>query len=242
MIYITGDIHGKPQRIVKFAKENHITKDDTIIILGDVGANYYMNERDAETKRLLNSVKATIFCIHGNHECRPEHFPSYLLTDWHGGKVWVEDKYPNLLFAKDGEIFDIEGQAFLVIGGAYSVDRLWRLYAHAGWWVDEQPSKFIKAFTEAQIASRSVDIVLSHTCPRKYEPVEVFLSGIDQSGVDKSTEDWLDSIEEKLTYKAWYCGHWHTDKRIDKMHFLYGSWECIEKEENDVYKKSDSAR
>jgi 3-oxoacid CoA-transferase subunit A len=36
-----------------------------------------------------------------------------------------------------------------------------------------------------------------------------------------------------LQYKAWYCGHWHTDKRIDRMHFLFRSWESIEKEIND---------
>lgn len=25
------------------------------------------------------------------------------------GKVWVEEAYPNILFAKDGEIYDIAG-------------------------------------------------------------------------------------------------------------------------------------
>lgn len=235
MLYITGDIHGSARRIVKFAKENHISRNDTIIILGDVGANYYLNERDAETKRLLNSVKATVFCIHGNHECRPEHIPSYRLVDWHGGKVWVEEEYPKVLFAKDGEVFDLEGRAFLVIGGAYSVDRFWRLRHGAAWWRDEQPSDATKAVTAATVASRAVDFVLSHTCPRRYEPIEVFLPGIDQSSVDTSTEDWLDGIEEQLSYKAWFCGHWHTNKRIDKMHFLFESWECIG--EDDYHEK-----
>jgi len=30
-----------------------------------------------------------------------------------------------------------------------------------------------------------VDVMLSHTTPLKYEPVEVFLSGVDQSKVDR---------------------------------------------------------
>ena len=233
MVYVTGDIHGAPRRVVNFAKDVHISRNDTLIILGDVGANYYLTEHDNECKRLLNSIKCTVFCIHGNHECRPEHISSYHLTDWHGGKVWVEDAYPRVLFAKDGEIYDIEGQRFLVIGGAYSIDAYWRIRRHAGWWRDEQPSDEIKAFVEAQIADNAIDIVLSHTCPRRYEPVEVFLPNIDQSSVDKSTEDWLDTIEARLDYKAWYCGHWHTDKRIDKMHFLFKSWETIEKEITD---------
>ena len=28
-------------------------------------------------------------------------------------------------------------------------------------------------------------------------------------------------IEDKLDYKKWYCGHWHINKRIDKMEFLF---------------------
>ena len=44
MVYITGDIHGAPHRIVNFAKDIRISRNDTLIILGDVGANYYLNE------------------------------------------------------------------------------------------------------------------------------------------------------------------------------------------------------
>ena len=53
---------------------------------------------------------------------------------------------------------------------------------------------------ESQLDKRGwkVDVVLSHTTPLKYEPVEVFLLGIDQSKVDKSTEKWLDGIEDRL--------------------------------------------
>ena len=83
----------------------------------------------------------------------------------------------------------------------------------------------IKAYVESQIDKHGFDVILSHTCPLKYEPIEMFLSMIDQSTVDKSTEVWLDSIEERVKYKAWFCGHWHTNKRIDKMHFLYGDFE-----------------
>ena len=62
--------------------------------------------------------------------------------------------------------------------------------------------------------------VLSHTCPLKYEPVEMFQPMIDQSTVDRSTEIWLDAIEDKLEYEKWYCGHYHTEKRIDKYAYM----------------------
>lgn len=225
MIYYTGDIHGMPWNIISFCKKVKTTKDDTIVILGDVGANYYGDSRDIECKRQLSKVNPTVLCIHGNHEMRPSSIPTYKTKEWNGGTVWFEETYPNLLFAKDGEIFDIEGIRHLVIGGAYSVDKYYRLARGYGWWADEQPSDEIKAYVEQQITNKDFDVILSHTCPLKYEPIEMFLTMIDQSTVDKSTEIWLDSIEERVKYKAWFCGHWHTNKRIDKMHFLYGDFE-----------------
>ena len=63
--------------------------------------------------------------------------------------------------------------------------------------------------------------MLSHTTPLKYEPVEVFLSGVDQRKVDKSTEEWLDGIEDRLDYQKWYCGHYHTEKKIDKLEIMF---------------------
>lgn len=225
MIYYTGDIHGSTLEVVTFCARFQPTKSDTIVILGDVGANYFGNERDAAFKAEFAKLEPTILCIHGNHEIRPQNISSYKTREWNGGVVWYEEAYPNILFAKDGEIYDIEGAKHLVIGGAYSVDKHYRLLCSYGWWADEQPSEEIKQYVEQQIKEMPFDVILSHTCPFKYEPVEMFLPGIDQSTVDDSTEKWLDAIEESVVYKAWYCGHWHINKRIDKMHFLFHGFE-----------------
>lgn len=68
---------------------------------------------------------------------------------------------------------------------------------------------------------KKVDILLTHTCPYKYLLKEMFIQGLDQSLVDNSTEEFLDIIEEKLIYQTWYCGHFHTDKIIDKIRFIF---------------------
>ncbi|NCC08420.1 MAG: hypothetical protein EOM30_10405 [Clostridia bacterium] len=117
------------------------------------------------------------------------------------------------------------------LGGAYSVDKYYRLMRGWHWFENEQPSPEIKAFVEKQLAGRGnkIDVVLSHTAPLKYEPTEVFIQGFDQSGVDKSTEKWLDDIETKLNYKKWYCGHYHTAKKIDKLQLMFKNIDTFDK-------------
>ena len=79
MVCITGDIHGSPWRIYQFAKRHKLTEKTVIIILGDVGANYYGDERDDEIKKVLAEIKPRILCIHGNHEMRPWEADGYIL-------------------------------------------------------------------------------------------------------------------------------------------------------------------
>lgn len=57
---------------------------------------------------------------------------------------------------------------------------------------------------------------------------------IDQSTVDKSTEQWLDSIEEQLYYDRWYCGHYHTAKKIDKIEFMYDNFDEFPSKDEEV--------
>ena len=223
MIYITGDVHGHFGRIKALCEHNKTTKDDVLIILGDVGINFNNVDVDRKKKQKLSKLPITIFSIHGNHEKRPNKIDTYCEISWRNGVVYQEKEYPNLLFAKDGEIYDFDGKSVIAIGRAYSVDKYYRIASGYTWFEDEQPSDEIKAYVEAQLEKRNwcVDIVLSHTCPFRYQPTEAFLQGIDQSTVDNSTEIWLDNIEEKLSYTKWYCGHFHTEKQIDKFEFMF---------------------
>ena len=224
MIYYTGDIHGNPKKIIDFAVKNKVTSNDVICILGDVGCNYYGegSVKDHNMKYLLSKLNCTIFCIHGNHEIRPHHISTYRQKTWNMGNVYVEDEFQNILFAIDGEMYNLGDKDTLVIGGAYSVDKYYRLSMGYNWFPDEQPDSEIKKKVETSIAmwGYEFDQILSHTCPYKFIPTEAFLPGIDQSTVDQSTEEWLDTIEEKCTYGRWLCGHYHIDKSIDKIRFL----------------------
>ena len=229
MFYLTGDTHGHFDRLAEFCSEYSTTKEDVLIILGDAGFNFSGGLTDHKKKMFVSSLPITVFCIHGNHEQRPSSIPSYSEYEWRGGMVWREEMYPDILFAKDGEIYDLNGQKAVVIGGAYSIDWMYRTYGRS-WWPDEQPSPAIKEYVEAQLAKQNwqVDIVLTHTCPIDYEPIEVFLPGFDQSKVDSSTEEWLGEIERRLTYKKWYCGHYHTEKKTDRLEFMFNNYTTLE--------------
>ena len=222
MIYFTGDTHGEVEKILRFKNRMELTAEDTVVILGDAGWNYDMGLHDSLAKKYLKRSGITVFSIHGNHEERPYNLPFYHEMEWHGGMVYVEDAYPNILFAKDGEVYDLDGHKAIAIGGAYSVDKPFRLARGYRWFPSEQPDAEIKARVEARLESLGwkIDVVLSHTCPQRYVPVEAFMSCIDQSTVDRNTEEWLDTIAERLDYQHWLCGHWHIDKTIDKFRFL----------------------
>ncbi len=227
MVYITGDTHRDFRRLYSIPKN----KDDMLMVLGDAGINYLLNDEDERYKKYLNNFKIKLFCVRGNHEERPENINTYEEVDMFGGKVFVEKDYPNLIFAKDGEIYDIDGKKVLVIGGAYSVDKEYRLLYGAKWFKDEQLNKDEMDKIFDKVKGKHFDAVLTHTCPLKYEPIEVFMAGLDQSKVDKSTEKFLDKIEEVIDYDKWYCGHYHTEKKIDKIEFMFGRIKIFLKDE-----------
>lgn len=35
----------------------------------------------------------------------------------------------------------------------------------------------------------------------------------------------IGEIEEKLHYEKWYCGHYHTAKKIDKVEFMFDNFD-----------------
>ena len=221
-IYITGDTHRDFGRVFTFCEENETTTDDILVILGDAGINYYCNAYDRSLKEQLAQLPITLFCVHGNHEERP-FLLGYDEMEWHEGIVYYEESYPNLLFAKDGEIYDFNGKKTIVIGGAYSVDKFYRLSHGLNWFESELPTEDIIEYVEAQLEKVDwcVDYVFSHTVPLEYEPVWAFIPGLDQSKVDKTMEKWLQKIAENLDFESWFAGHYHVEHEEGGIKIMY---------------------
>ena len=221
--YITGDCHGDFKKIEWFCKYNETTKDDIMIVLGDFGVNYALDRLDIKRKVKLSKLPLSFLGIHGNHEARPYEIDTYRQMVWHGGVVYYEPEYPNILFAKDGEIYQLGDKKAIAIGGAYSVDKNYRLMVGLPWYEDEQPTAQIKEYVEEQLerCDWKVDYILSHTTAFVYEPTDLFLNFIDQSRVDKSTEMWLSEIERKTSYDKWYFGHFHENREYANAEMLF---------------------
>lgn len=226
MLYITGDIHGDVNRInllKRYCLQNHTSDDDIMILLGDVGINFYGNDRDKICKEKMSKVPVTFVCIRGNHEMRPENAGTCIESVKFGNKVLVEKEYPNIIWLRDGYEYKIEDRNVLAIGGAYSVDWQHRLLNGWPWFEDEQLNESERNAILERIAGKHFEIVLTHTCPDSWQPRELFIRGLNQLTVDKSMELWLEKVKDSIEFDKWYFGHFHGEKDVpeEKYEMLY---------------------
>lgn len=238
--FITGDKHRNFGNVKRFCRNMHTRRKDVLIVLGDAGFNYFEDFRDDELKKEVSELNITLFCLHGNKENRPQNIGTYGIRNFCEGKVYYEPKYPNIFFAIDGEIYTFEGKKYMVVGGAHSVDKVRCLEEGRPFWEDEMPDDATKAKVKKRLADEKDNIygMMTHTCPIKYLPTEMFVSTrqnaeikrkrrtakakkLFKPDIDRSTEEWLGEIEQQLDYKVWYCGHYHIDKQIDKISMMY---------------------
>lgn len=209
--FIRGDIHGNIVELKNFS-ENH--PHDNLIVVGDVGLNYWGNRTDRKKKEQVSQLDMQLFCVRGNHEMRPEDVEDMdtIYCDKVEGYCYWEEKYPNIFYLMDGEVYTIEGKRCLIIGGAYSVDKWYRLAMHYEWFDNEQLSEDEMNEIMEKYKGRHFDCVLSHTCPFSWQPVDLFLKGLDQSTVDNSMEVWMEEFSNSITFDAWCWGHYHHDR------------------------------
>lgn len=231
--FITGDIHGDPSR---FYINKKLESNSNIIILGDSGCNFFLDFRDTEIKTLLQNIGYKYYILRGNHDIRPQDIDTIksVYDETIKGEVFVEDAFPNIKYFKDGEIYNIDNYRVLTIGGAYSVDKYFRIKNNLPWFANEQLSpKEMKNITN-KVQDQCFDFVLTHTCPYSWQPTDLFIddSLIDKSLIDNSMEFWLDDLSKKISYKIWLFGHYHADRvelpnveiffrRIDELNSIY---------------------
>lgn len=234
---VTGDTHGgisTISRVGNIARNmpECLPEESGIIILGDAGLNFYLNKTDKKHKKLLNSQGYHIYCVRGNHEERPENLGYQAIFDENvAGYVWADPDFDHIHYLMDGGEYNIGGYSVLTIGGAYSVDKYWRLARSGysaeeanvadpkkcGWFKDECLTNEEMENISKNHKGKTFDFILSHTCPFSWQPTDLFLGCIDQSTVDNSMELWMDNFKDCVNWNTWLFGHFHAD-RIERPH------------------------
>lgn len=224
--YITGDCHGNFLRFENLP-EYKTDKRANIICLGDFGINYYLNKTDVKNKKWFCEKYSnfTFYILRGNHEARPTVLSNIEFVFDYTVKmyIWYEVQYPNIRYLHDGGIYSFGNYKCLCIGGAYSVDKYYRLARsnftedtnkpeRTGWFNDEQLTKTEMNAISQNIKDEVVDFVFTHTCPISFQPSDLFLNFVDQSRIDNSMELWLDKIKDTFDWKIWCFGHYHADR------------------------------
>ena len=240
---VVGDQHGNFTYMLQDLQlANYDPETTAIIALGDFGLNFYLNKTDEKKKAMLQNRGYIYYLVRGNHEARPEDLPNIksIWDDEICGHVWIEEAYPNIRYLKDGHSYKFGDYSCLVLGGAYSVDKEYRLLNKWPWFYNEMLTQDEMDNILETVKGANFDFILSHTCPISWEPRDLFLPMIDQSKVDKSMEKFLEEIEKNVNYWCWLFGHYHDDRlvrpgvemfyhRIDNIEDIVTRWMKYEK-------------
>lgn len=243
-IFLRGDTHGDFYSwLPQWCEGEETTINDVLIILGDSGLRFEgaARAREQNRKEFVAKYPITIFAVRGNHDrpftpelCSDVELTACSFIDGANNLMWHDKAYPNIWYFNELDpIFYICGQSFLILPGAYSIDKDWRKIMHWTWYEDEQLSHEQQLDYLDQIHDKMFDHVLSHTCPIEWQPIDLFMRSIDQSRVDSSTEEWLSDVLKYIGYKHWWFGHYHANREYG----FVGNYDDIQGETTMLYDK-----
>lgn len=222
-VVVSGDIHGAFTELVFRCCMRYGMTDTLIIVAGDCGfgferPGYYEDVYKQCSKRLSKANNWLVF-VRGNHD-NPAYFNQKPIKHRH----WMT--------LPDYSVVNACGHAILCVGGAISIDRMWRMTLRPFhlqrpaeplvpnvYWVDEAPF-----YDESQLdvihELYAIDTVVTHTSPSFCELVSH--QGIQNWAIrdeklmadvktERSVMDQLHSylLTKNHSLRSWYYGHFH---------------------------------
>lgn len=227
-IVLCGDIHGEFNTLRYDI--NRLHENSYIIQVGDFGMgfhkpNYYKDHAFPELNEVLVKKNCHLYAFRGNHDD-----PSYF-KETHN-----PFDYSNITLLADYSELDLLGKNILVVGGAVSVDRRFRV-PNKSWWSDEE---FVLKFEhEFPYKDRQYDLVLTHTRPGVCGAFKGFASIKDWCDQDVDLKNdlivesqALDKLWEWTKPKDWIYGHFHQSHLISHEGT---SFRCLDIDEHYQY-------
>jgi hypothetical protein len=232
-VFITGDVHC-PHDIHKlnslcFPIGNTLTKDDIVIICGDAG--FIWNEAKKDWIEWIDNKPWTTVYVDGNHE-NFDLLNQYPLVDFNGAKAHQISK--SLYHILRGEIMTINNETYFCFGGAFSHDKEYRT-ENIDWWQDELPTLDERnhALDNLEKYNYQVDYIITHDAPLYVNNVLGYrlpnMMNYNKKAYINICEFFQD-IMHQVTYKQWFCGHYHIDEKIRDIQVLYHTIVEINKE------------
>lgn len=221
MICITGDTHGEVSRLQLIQNQNLLKPEDYLIVAGDFGFVFYGGGRDPisgltddEKLDMLAEMPFNILFVDGNHERFPD-LGQYPVTVWNGGKVHF--LRPNVVHLMRGQVYEIEGQRILAMGGGFTIDG-YRRTPGRDWWPDNElptDEEYAEAWANLAAHDNRVDVIISHAAPD--QTMEMLRQR--QFFSDRYTEEmrlncFLEDIRCKVAHTYYYFGHLHLDQEL----------------------------
>lgn len=185
----------------------------------------------------LDAKLFTTLFVSGNHE-NFDLLAAFPKEEWHGGII--QRVRPSVIHLTRGQVYDIEGKKFFIMGGASSHDisggslepdgpafrrKLRQLDASGAlyrvnrrsWWAAELPSEEEYQTARANLDKHgwAVDYIVTHCCPAS---VQDELSG-GAFQADHLT-DFLDEVARKCAFRYWFFGHYHDNEVVEKKYVL----------------------
>ena len=243
-IWVTGDIHGDPRRILStwFADfDSTITKEDVVEVLGDFGLVWEQQESLKEKDYLdaLDSMPFTTVATLGNHE-NYDRIATLPVEEHFGAPVWV--LRPSVFLLQSGYVYTINNQKIWNFNGARSHDikdgildmndpdylakgraldeqgkYYWRVKG-LSWWEQEIEQDYeVYERGRKNLATNDwrVDMIWTH-CASNECSARMGFFGRD------SLMDYLEEISQETKFKNWYFGHYHVNRTpVPHQHCLY---------------------
>ncbi|MBQ7275783.1 MAG: metallophosphoesterase [Bacilli bacterium] len=211
MIYITGDTHGNIdfKKIKDYFSKKYVTNEDYLIILGDAGIVWSENECFIHNYAYLG---LTILFIDGNHE-NFELLNKFPIVTFNGARC--HRLYSNVYHILRGEVIELNGLLLFCMGGATSIDKVYRTN-RISWWEEENITieDIENGLSNLEKYNFRVDYVLTHCAPSKV------VKKMFNYDVDLNTKV-LEDFRSKIQYKYWFFGHYHKDKTYKNYRCFY---------------------
>ena len=226
MIFVTGDTHARFERFSSrnFPLGRELVKSDYIIIAGDFGGIWDINQSTGQESYWLdwlNDKPWTTLFVDGNHENfdRLENMPTQIEF---GNEVGIIR--PSIIHLKRGYVYNIQGRKFFTFGGGYSLDKARRV-EHFSWWDRELPSydEYNRGLKSLEDVDNSVDYIITHSCSqRDFDEMSLNFSMMHKINDEEGQlRKYFDLIQDTVSYKKWFCGHFHVKTLVNKTQFLY---------------------